>query len=127
MDRFILVGVGGAIGSIARYLISGWVQGWTNSATYPYGTLAVNVLGCFIIGILSYLGDVRGVLNPEMRLLLMVGFLGGLTTFSTFSNESMAMVRDSEYGLALLNVGAQIVLGFGAVYLGRLLAGFIWR
>lgn len=127
MDKILLVGLGGAVGSVLRYLVSGFVQSASNSISFPFGTLAVNVIGCFVIGVLSYLADVRGVLTPEMRALLVVGLLGGFTTFSSFGNETMALVRDGEMGYAFANVAASLILGFGAVYLGRTLSGLVWR
>lgn len=127
MDKLLLVGIGGAVGSVLRFLVSGWVQSASGSVSFPFGTLAVNVTGCFVIGILSYLADVRGVLTPEMRALLMIGVLGGFTTFSTFGNETMALVRDGEMGYAFANIALSLVLGLGAVYVGRTLGGLVWR
>ncbi len=126
MDKIFLVGIGGAVGSILRFLVSGWVQS-VSGVSFPFGTLAVNVLGCFVIGVLSYLADVRGVLTPEMRALLVIGVLGGFTTFSSFGNETMALVRDGEMGYAFANVALSLLLGLGAVYLGRTLGGLAWR
>lgn len=126
LDKIFLVGIGGAVGSILRFLVSGWVQS-VSGVSFPFGTLTVNVLGCFIIGVLSYLADMRGVLTPEMRALLIVGVLGGFTTFSSFGNETMALVRDGEMGYALANVALSLVLGLGAVYVGRTLGGLVWR
>ena len=102
----------------------------TFTVSVPKGNetpLTVNVLGCFIIGVLSYLADVRGVLTPEMRALLIIGVLGGFTTFSSFGNETMALVRDGEMGYALANVALSLTLGLGAVYVGRTLGGLVWR
>jgi len=127
MSKVILVGVGGFIGSILRYLLSGYVQQWTQSAGFPFGTLAVNLVGCLAIGFLSQLADSRGVFTAETRALVFVGVLGGFTTFSTFSNESMNFLRDGENFPAVLNVGAHIILGLGAVWLGRAIAYWIWR
>jgi CrcB protein len=87
----------------------------------------VNVLGCFIIGFLSQLAESRGVLTAETRAMFIPGFLGGFTTFSTFSNETLNLFRDSENLLGYMNLGAHILLGLGAVWLGRALAFAIWR
>lgn len=122
-----MVGVGGFVGSILRYWVSGWVQQVTASAGFPFGTMAVNLLGCLVIGFLSQLADVRGVFTPETRALVFVGVLGGFTTFSTFSNETFNLFRDNEVFSALTNLTLQIVLGLGAVWLGRTLAYWIWR
>lgn len=127
MNKALLVGVGGFVGSVLRYWVSGWVQQVTASAGFPFGTLAVNLLGCLVIGFLSQLADVRGVFTPETRALVFVGVLGGFTTFSTFSNETFNLFRDNEVFSALTNLALQIVLGLGAVWLGRTLAYWIWR
>ena len=127
MNKALLVGVGGFVGSILRYWVSGWVQQVTASAGFPFGTLAVNLLGCLVIGFLSQLADVRGVFTPETRALVFVGVLGGFTTFSTFSNETFNLFRDNEAVSALTNLTLQIALGLGAVWLGRTLAYWIWR
>ncbi len=123
----VFVGVGGFIGSVLRYAASGYVQQLTHSATFSYGTIVVNIVGCFIIGFLSQLVESVGLLGPETRALLIPGFLGGFTTFSTFSNETLNLFRDGESPLAFVNVAAHIVLGLGAVWAGRALAAAIWR
>lgn len=127
MTKIFLVGAGGFVGSILRYVFSGYVQQWTQSATFPFGTLLVNLAGCLVIGFLSQLADSRGVFTAETRALVFVGVLGGFTTFSTFSNETMNFLRDGENIPALLNVGGHIILGLGAVWLGRVIAYWIWR
>lgn len=127
MTRLLLVGLGGAAGSILRYLVSGWVQQAWPTAAFPYGTLAVNVLGCLVIGGLSHLAETRGLLTPETRALVLVGVLGGFTTFSTFANESVNLLRADENLAALGYVGAHLGLGLGAVWAGRNLAYLIWR
>lgn len=127
MERILLVGIGGAVGSVLRYLVSGWVQNASGSVSFPFGTLAVNVSGCFVIGILSYLADVRGLLTPELRALFVIGVLGGFTTFSSFGNETMALARDGEMGYAFANIALSLILGLGAVYAGRMLTGLVWR
>ena len=127
MIKLLLIGAGGFLGSILRYLISGSVQAASQSIAFPYGTLAVNVIGCFCIGFLSELADSRSLFSPDIRAFLIVGMLGGFTTFSAFGNETMNLLRDGEQALALMNVGAQIVLGLGAVWLGYSLAYQIWR
>lgn len=127
MIKLLLIGAGGFVGSILRYLLSGAVQAASQSITFPYGTLVVNVIGCFLIGFFSELTEGRGLFQPETRAFLIVGILGGFTTFSTFGNETMNLLRDGEWALALLNVGAQVVLGLGGVWLGYILAYQIWR
>lgn len=127
MTNILLVGIGGFIGSILRYLVSGYVQQISQSADFPYGTLAVNVLGCFIIGVLSQLAESRGLFTGESRLFAVTGFLGGFTTFSSFGNETLNLMRDNQMMNALANVGANVVIGLFAVWLGRTTAYLIWR
>lgn len=122
-----LVGAGGFVGSILRYWFSGLAQQWTQSAVFPFGTLAVNLTGSLMIGFLSQLADSRGVFTAETRALVFIGVLGGFTTFSTFSNETMNFLREGENLPAVLNVSAHIILGLGAVWLGRSIAYWIWR
>lgn len=123
----LLVGLGGGLGAMARYWVSGLVQDWTRSAAFPYGTLVVNVVGCFIIGGLAYLSEACGLLTPEALLLLITGFLGGFTTFSTFGNEILALARGGEAGPALGNIAGHLALGLGAVWTGWVLAQRVWR
>jgi fluoride exporter len=127
VDKILWVGTGGFVGSVLRYLVSGYIQELSGSIDVPYGTFAVNVIGCFAIGFLAELVEMRGVLTAEVRVLLITGALGGFTTFSTFGNETMALLRDGQTNLALLNIGASIVAGLTAVWLGYSLAYAIWR
>jgi CrcB protein len=125
--RLLLVGAGGFLGSVLRYIVSGYVQQSSGSVQFPYGTLAVNVIGCFVIGALSALAENRGVFTTEARLFVFVGILGGFTTFSTFSNETMNFLREGDNLRAVVNVAAQLILGLGAVWLGRSIVTAIWR
>jgi CrcB protein len=127
MRNLIIIGTGGFCGAILRYLISGGVQTLSRSVDFPYGTLAVNLLGCLVIGMLTRLDEVRSFLSPEMRFLIMIGLLGAFTTFSTFSNEAMNLINDRRIHLVLLYVGAHILLGLGAVFLGRISTHLLWR
>jgi fluoride exporter len=127
LTNILLVGIGGLIGSIMRYLASGYVQQSTKSIDFPYGTLAVNVIGCFIIGFLAQLAEDRGVFTSESRLFVFTGFLGGFTTFSSFGNETLNLARDNQMLNALANVGANVILGLFAVWLGRTVSYLIWR
>jgi CrcB protein len=123
----LLVGIGGFAGAILRYGPSGYIQQRAQNVDFSYGTIVVNVLGCFLIGFLSQLVESRGMLSAEERALLVPGFLGAFTTFSTFSNETLNLFRDGESPWALINIAAHILLGLGAVWLGRVLAFAIWR
>src|SRR5262245_26556006 len=122
MLKFLLVGLGGSLGAMARYWLSGLVQDGMRGPAFPYGTLVVNVLGCFAIGVLAYLGEARGLLTPEARLLLLTGFLGGFTTFSTFGSETLGLARGGAAVTALGYVTAHLLLGLGAVWAGGALA-----
>jgi CrcB protein len=93
MKIVLLVGFGSFIGGMSRYLVTLFVQNKILS-TFPYGTLAVNIIGCFLIGVIYGLSE-RGNMNPEWRLFLATGIMGGFTTFSSFSNEKVSMLRDS--------------------------------
>ena len=127
MTNILLVGFGGFIGSVLRYLASGYVQQSTKSIDFPYGTLVVNVVGCFIIGFLAQLAEDRGVFTSESRIFVFTGFLGGFTTFSSFGNETLNLARDSQMMNAFANVGANVILGLFAVWLGRTVSYLIWR
>ena len=127
MTNILLIGLGGFIGSILRYLASGYVQQSTKSVDFPYGTLAVNVIGCFVIGFLAQLAEGRGLFTSESRSLVFVGILGGFTTFSSFGNETFNLARDGQVVNALANVGTNVIFGLFAVWLGRTTSYLIWR
>ncbi len=122
MQNVLLVGLGGFIGSAGRYLVSGWVQQMVDKPLLPFGTLAVNVIGCLLIGLLGGLAEAREIMHPNARMFVMIGMLGGFTTFSTFGYETFALGRDGESLLALANIAAQVVLGLFAVWAGFALA-----
>ncbi len=121
MGRAALVGLGGLVGSIARYWLTGLVQQAANS-DFPYGTLAVNLVGSLVVGTIMTLSLERGALSAEIRLLLTTGFCGGFTTMSTFSYETLALLRDGQIALALGNSGGTLIGCLAAVWLGQLLA-----
>jgi CrcB protein len=123
----IYVAIGGALGSISRYLLGTWIQNVSRSIDFPYGTLAVNLIGCFVIGFLSQLAETRGAFTPETRALVFIGVLGGFTTFSSFANETFNLMRDGETFNALANIGANVIVGLVLVWLGRMLAYWIWK
>jgi len=127
MDRILLVGTGGFIGSILRYWVSGYIQQLSNSNLFPFGTLVVNFLGCLVIGFLSQIAEEYGAFTTESRALVFIGILGGFTTFSTFSNETLNLLRDGQNILAFGNMAGHLILGIGAVWLGRTLAYVLWR
>ncbi len=127
MHRLILVGAGGFIGSVLRYLVSGYVQELSQSVDFPYGTLTVNLIGCFLIGFLTQLAEMYGAFGVEARAFLVIGFLGGFTTFSTFSNETMNLLRLGESWLAFANVAVHVFAALLLVWLGRGLVYLLWR
>jgi CrcB protein len=127
VGKLLLAGIGGFVGSALRFAVAGFVQNSIRSFSFPYGTLAVNLIGCFAIGLLSQLAETRGVFTAESRTLIFVGVLGGFTTFSAFGNETVNLWRDGENVLAFANIAAQLVLGLGAVWLARALAFQIWK
>ncbi len=125
MGNLFLVGAGGFLGAIARYMLGGWVYRWLSFTGFPYGTLAVNLLGCLLIGFLNGLAESRQMLSPEVRTMVLIGFLGSFTTFSTFGYETMSLAQGAEYGRALANIGAHVVVGLLAVWGGNALGRFL--
>ena len=123
----IFVAVGGAFGSVFRYLLGTWTQTASKSLDFPYGTLTVNLLGCFAIGFLAQLAEARGVFTSETRAFVFIGILGGFTTFSSFGNETINLLREGENWNALANVSANVIFGLILVWLGRTAAYWIWR
>jgi CrcB protein len=119
MRELLLVGSGGFIGSVARYLLTGAVTQATTGARFPFGTLVVNAVGCLVIGILSGIAEQTGAFTPNTRLLLFTGVLGGFTTFSAFAFESWFLAREYAWPLAAANVIAQVFLGIAAVWIGH--------
>ena len=124
MIKILMAGLGGFAGSVCRYGVSTLSQRLFNDPFFPYGTLTVNVIGCLLIGFLSGLAEARQIFSPEIRVLLLVGFLGGFTTFSTFGYEIFAAARDGQFFSALVNLLLHLVLGFGSVWLGFSLTKF---
>jgi CrcB protein len=116
MKLLLAIGAGSFIGGISRYLLSQWVQARFLS-TFPYGTMSVNIIGCLLMGIVYGLTD-RGNLGEEWRLFLATGVLGGFTTFSAFSNETVAMLRDGQALSAMTYVMISILIGLAATFLG---------
>jgi len=121
IPHVLLVGTGGFVGSVLRYLVSGLVLRTVPAATFPVGTVAVNLLGCFAIGVAGGLTESHQLLTGEARLFLLIGVLGGFTTFSTFGYETIALLRDASYVRAGSNILLHILLGLGAVWSGLVL------
>ena len=114
----LIVGSGGFLGALARYGLSGLLNRQASFAAFPYGTLVVNLLGCLAIGVVVGLVESRQLFGPEARAFVLIGLLGGFTTFSTFGYETFAMIWDGGYLRAALNVGIHVVLGVALVWLG---------
>ncbi len=122
MTRLLIIGFGGFFGAIFRFLVTGWVQDLSRSVHFPYGTLAVNVIGSFLLGFLVRYAFLYNAFSPETRLLIFIGFLGAFTTFSTFSNETFNLLADGAMTPAMMNILANMLLGLGAVWIGQALA-----
>lgn len=116
----LIIGIGGFLGSVGRYLTH---QGIIKifPVIFPYGTFAVNIAGCFLIGIFYALSDRGNAITPEWRFFLTTGFCGGYTTFSTFSYESYNLIRDEQYLFLSLYIGLSVVIGIMATFLGIVL------
>lgn len=125
--KLLSIGAGGFCGAILRYLVSGWVQDRSGLQLFPIGTMGVNLLGCFFIGLLTSLVESRLLLSVEMKSFLLVGLLGAFTTFSTFGNETFFLLREGRFDLAVYNSVLQVVVGLLMVWFGRVLAVVIWR
>ncbi|MHB8792945.1 MAG: fluoride efflux transporter CrcB [Thermoleophilia bacterium] len=121
MMNYLVIGLGGFAGAVSRYVVAHWVgERWGRS--FPFGTLVVNVSGCFLIGILMTIFLERSMVSPQWRSFLVVGFLGAYTTFSSFEYETGGLVKDGELLYAALNVILSVAAGFAALKLGEVLA-----
>lgn len=118
MKGTLLVALGGAIGSVARYKLSGWVLHHTLDWKFPAGTFAVNVIGCLLAGLLAGLAERQALLSAETRLLLFTGLLGGFTTFSAFGLETMVLLRKGELWIAGSNIALSVAAGLAALWIG---------
>ena len=118
MQNILIVGLGGFIGSIARYKLGELILHLTTQGRFPFSTLPVNGLGCLGVGVLAGIAERHEVFGQEVRLFLFTGLLGGFTTFSAFGLEAMHLIRRGDLGIAALYVGASVILGIAAVWLG---------
>lgn len=121
LTKVLLVAFGGAIGSVLRYTVGGWIQERAGSS-FPYGTLAINVSGCFFIGFLGMLFTGPLLIREEYRIAVLVGILGGFTTFSSFGRETLMLSNDRQFGFAVANILLSNGLGLLAVWSGHRLA-----
>jgi CrcB protein len=122
MEKVLLVGLGGGLGSILRYGLGGLIGRMKAGWTFPLETLLINVVGCLVIGLLSGLSESRGVFSGTTRAFLFIGLLGGFTTFSTFGYETFQLMRDGQWSVAGTSVTLQLVLGIGGVWAGTALS-----
>ncbi len=119
MSLWLIIGLGGFIGAILRYWISGWIQ--SEIVTFPLGTLGVNFLGSLLLAFIMYTSEYRGFFGMETRIFLTIGVLGSFTTMSTFSFESMKLLEQNQYILFGLNLVGTVTICLLAVYLGKVL------
>jgi len=121
--NYVLVGVGGALGAIARYLLSGVILHRSMDWKFPLPTFLVNVLGCLVAGLLAGFVVKLDWFTEQHRLFLFTGILGGFTTFSAFGVETVHLLRDGHLGIAALYVGMSVVVGIGSLWIAMLIAG----
>lgn len=120
MYTILLVGIGGFIGAILRYMLGGWIQnGFVN---FPVGTLTINTIGSFFLGLIMYLSEYQGLFSDETRIFLTIGIMGAFTTLSTFGYESFRLLDDSKLMLMAINVVSTVLFSIMAVYLGKIVA-----
>lgn len=125
MLNVLLVGVGGFLGSVFRYLLNNFIYSLLSFPLFPYGTMVVNLIGCLIIGFLAGFSEYREAFTPELRLFLFIGVLGGFTTFSSFGYDTFGLLRGGQWFLAFMNVFIQVVVGLVAVWFGFLISKYI--
>ena len=124
MAKLLIIGVGGFFGAILRYVISGFFYDIYGDK-FPYGTLAVNIIGCFTLGFFITLAEGKFIISPQMRSFAAIGLLGAFTTFSTFSFETLASLQNELYTSAMLNIVFSVLFGILAVWVGIILAKLI--
>jgi CrcB protein len=120
LRTIFIVGAGGFIGSVMRYLVQVFVEKGLTT-TFPWGTFVANIAGSFIIGVVFALAQKGNILSAEWRMFLAVGFCGGFTTFSSFAYNNLNMLKEQAYGQFIWNVGGSLFFGLLAVYLGMIL------
>ena len=118
MIKILMIGMGGFTGSICRHMTTEFSNKFFSEPFFPYGTILVNITGCLFIGFLGGLFETKQVFTSEIRALILIGFLGGFTTFSTFGYEIFTIARNGQLAVALANFMLHIILGFGAVWFG---------
>ena len=117
MQKTILIGLAGLAGTLLRFWLSGYVARQSGE-TFPWGTMGVNLIGCLITGAVFYASEERFMINPTVRSVILIGLLGGFTTFSAYGLQTFVLLRDGSYGLATLNIVTSNVLGLFMVWAG---------
>jgi CrcB protein len=120
IKTLLLIGSGGFLGSISRFLASRFMQN-NFTSTFPIGTFVVNITGCLLIGLIYGFSERSSLLTPGWKMFLAVGFCGGFTTFSTFANENLALLRDGDFFHFMLYTGLSVFLGIAATFSGVLI------
>ncbi len=126
LKQIVIVALGGAVGSVARYKLGGFALHHTPGWNFPVSTFSVNVIGCFTIGLLAALAEHHDLFSPSVRLLLFTGFLGGFTTFSAFGYESVFLLRRGLFSVAAGYVLVSVFCGLGAVFAGIKMIDQFW-
>lgn len=124
LKSIMIIGLGGFIGTVARFLISRYFQ-MTVTSVFPWSTFIINIAGCLLIGLIYGISEKGDVLSPDVRLFMTVGICGGFTTFSTFSNDSFLLIRDQEWLRFALYTSLSVFVGLVAVYVGRFMTKLI--
>lgn len=120
MQKTILIALAGLVGTLLRYWVSGAVS--SRYQTFPWGTIAVNVVGCLVTGLVFGLIEEGSLVSPTIRAVILIGLLGGFTTFSAYGLQTFALLRDGAFGLALLNMALSNVLGLCLIWAGYVVA-----
>jgi len=120
----LYIALGGALGAVSRYLVSTWITNKTEHI-FPWGTFTVNILGSFFLGLIFVLTLEKSVISPQSRMLISIGFLGAFTTFSTFTLETLNIIKEGNISLAFLNIGGSVTLGLLAVWFGVTVAQYL--
>jgi len=127
MNKPLMVGAGGFAGAVLRSSVGSWVQMQSHSVAFPYGTLAINLIGCAAMGLLSHLAESRGIFSQETQYFLLVGMLGAFTTFSAFSNEATGLFQKGDDLRGWLNVVLHLMLGLAMIWAGRTAGRRLWN
>jgi CrcB protein len=125
IKTLLLIGTGGFLGSISRFLASRFIQNIFPSA-FPFGTFLVNISGCFLIGLIYGFSEKSSLVSSEWKMFLAVGFCGGFTTFSTFANENLALLRDGEFLHFFMYTGLSVILGITATFIGVIITKILY-